>query len=62
MSKGTPSFGKHQKITHIRCKRCGRHAYHIRKKKCAACGFGKTSKIRNEKWRWKKVNRHERKK
>ncbi len=24
MSKGTPSFGKRNKKTHIRCRRCGR--------------------------------------
>ncbi|MDC0151715.1 50S ribosomal protein L37e, partial [bacterium] len=26
MSKGTPSMGKKQKSTHIRCRRCGRHS------------------------------------
>ncbi|MBS3056525.1 MAG: 50S ribosomal protein L37e [Candidatus Aenigmarchaeota archaeon] len=56
MSKGTPSFGKHNRITHIRCRRCGRHAYHIRTSKCSSCGFGKSTKIRNESWRWKKSN------
>ena len=28
MSKGTPSMGRRQKTTHIRCRRCGRNAYH----------------------------------
>ena len=60
MSKGTPSFGKHQKIIHIKCKRCGRHSYHIRKQKCSACGFPR-AKIRNEGWRWKTFNRSRRK-
>ena len=32
MSKGTPSMGKKNKKTHIRCRRCGRNSYHIRKK------------------------------
>jgi len=41
--KGTPSFGKRNKSLHIRCRRCGRNAYHIRKKVCAACGFGRTN-------------------
>lgn len=34
------SFGKFNKPIHTRCRRCGRRAYHIRKKKCAACGYG----------------------
>lgn len=32
MSKGTPSMGKKNKKTHIRCRRCGRNTYHIHKK------------------------------
>ena len=31
MAKGTPSMGKRNRIVHIRCRRCGRHTYHIRK-------------------------------
>ncbi|MBK30498.1 MAG: 50S ribosomal protein L37e [Euryarchaeota archaeon] len=50
MSKGTPSMGKRQKSTHIRCRRCGRHAYHKRKKFCASCGFGKTARMRKFSW------------
>lgn len=61
MSKGTPAFGKHQRITHIRCRRCGRHSYHINKKKCAACGFGKSPRMYKMSWKWKPVNRSERK-
>jgi large subunit ribosomal protein L37e len=45
MSKGTPSFGKHNKITHIRCRRCGKHSYHIKKGKCSNCGFGESKKM-----------------
>lgn len=55
MSKGTPSMGKRQKSTHIRCRRCGRHSYHKQKGQCAHCGYGVTSKIR--KFRWSKRNR-----
>lgn len=55
MGKGTPAFGKRQKKTHIRCRRCGRHAYHARKAVCASCGFGETAKIRS--YRWNKHNR-----
>ncbi|MBI5347061.1 MAG: 50S ribosomal protein L37e [Candidatus Aenigmarchaeota archaeon] len=61
MVKGTASKGKHQKITHIRCRRCGRHSYHIRKSKCSACGFGKSRKMKNENWKWKTVTRSRRK-
>jgi len=59
MGKGTPSFGRHQRITHIRCRRCGRHTYHIQKKHCSACGYPR-SKIRKEAWRWKSWNRKKR--
>lgn len=61
MGKGTPSFGKHQTITHIRCRRCGRHSYNIRKSFCSACGFGKTATLNREKWRRKTTNRSKRK-
>jgi large subunit ribosomal protein L37e len=55
MSKGTPSMGKRQKPTHIRCRRCGRHSYHKQKGQCAHCGYGNTSRLR--KFRWSKRNR-----
>jgi large subunit ribosomal protein L37e len=61
MTKGTPSMGKRKTITHIRCRRCGRHSYHVTKKRCAACGFP-SPKIRNYSWSWKPVNKIERKK
>ena len=38
----------------IRCRRCGKSAYHIRKKKCSSCGYGKTSKLRIFTWLKKK--------
>ncbi|MHA1409280.1 MAG: 50S ribosomal protein L37e [Candidatus Odinarchaeia archaeon] len=58
MTKGTPSFGKKSgKQTHIRCRRCGRRAYFARKKYCAACGFGRSSKIRKYNWANKKYNK-----
>ena len=49
MGKGTPSKSGGGK-THIMCKRCGQHSYHIRKKQCAACGFGKSSRVRQYNW------------
>ncbi|MBU5575218.1 MAG: 50S ribosomal protein L37e [Candidatus Aenigmatarchaeota archaeon] len=54
MTKGTPSFGKHNKITHIRCRRCGRNSYHIQKKKCAACGYP-NKRLRSFRWAWKEI-------
>jgi len=61
MTKGTPSMGKHNKISHIRCRRCGRHSYHIRKKKCGACGFGASKKLYDMAWKTKPINRIKRK-
>ncbi len=55
MSKGTPSMGKRQKSTHIRCRRCGKHSYHKQKKACASCGYGETARLR--KFGWAKKNR-----
>ncbi|NQV90909.1 50S ribosomal protein L37e [Candidatus Woesearchaeota archaeon] len=55
MVKGTASMGKKSgKKTHIPCKRCGGFSYHVRKKKCASCGFGDTSTKR--KYAWNKKN------
>jgi len=50
MVKGTPSMGKKHKVTHIRCRRCGRTAYNIKNKICAACGYGKKSKLKKFSW------------
>ena len=56
--KGTPSMGKRSKgKTHIRCRRCGRHAYNVAKGYCAACGFGRSKRIRKYSWSSRKVNR-----
>jgi large subunit ribosomal protein L37e len=45
--KGTTSFGQRSRgKTHISCRRCGRRSYHVRKKFCASCGYGKTPKMR----------------
>nr|AOZ55991.1 ribosomal protein L37E [uncultured korarchaeote] len=51
MVKGTPSMGKRSKgRTHIRCRRCGRHAYHVTRRVCAACGYGRLKRIRKYRW------------
>jgi len=60
MSKGTPSFGKHNKVSHIQCRRCGKHAYHIRKKRCSFCGFPKPT-IRSYAWQEKRALSRKRK-
>jgi large subunit ribosomal protein L37e len=41
---------KSGKKTHVRCRRCGERSYHVRKKKCASCGFGKSAKQRGYNW------------
>ena len=46
---GTPSK-RGGRRTHITCRRCGRHAYHLQKKTCASCGYGKTAKLRSYNW------------
>jgi large subunit ribosomal protein L37e len=50
MTKGTTSMGRRDKKTHIRCRRCGRHSYHVQKKRCAYCGYGATARIRDYTW------------
>ncbi|MBI4182010.1 MAG: 50S ribosomal protein L37e [Candidatus Aenigmarchaeota archaeon] len=60
MTKGTPSMGKRNQQTHMRCRRCGRHTYHFTKKVCAACGFGRTAKVRAYNWQWKTIQRDRR--
>ncbi|MCW1296585.1 MAG: 50S ribosomal protein L37e [Candidatus Parvarchaeota archaeon] len=48
---GTASKGKKsKKKIHIRCRRCGRHSYNIRKKYCSHCGYGRYTKLRSYKW------------
>ena len=49
MSKGTPSKSGGKK-THSMCRRCGKHSFHMQKRVCSSCGFGKTSKIRQFNW------------
>jgi large subunit ribosomal protein L37e len=55
MTKGTPSMGrKSGKKLHLRCRRCGKRAYHMNKKRCSFCGYGKSSRLRRYNWRKKK--------
>jgi len=39
MTKGTYSKGKRNHKSHSLCPRCGRKAFHKKKKSCAACGY-----------------------
>jgi len=50
MGKGTPSKEGGGK-THIVCRRCGRQAYNVRKKDCAACGYGRSRRLRHYNWK-----------
>ncbi len=57
MSDGTASMGKRgRKIVHVKCRRCGKVAFHKRKGYCAHCGFGRSKKIRKYNWLKKKKN------
>lgn len=54
MSKGTASMGKKSgKSNMILCRRCGKKTYHMRKKKCASCGFGTSGRTRSYAWQKK---------
>jgi large subunit ribosomal protein L37e len=51
MAKGiTASFGKQSKQLHMHCRRCGEKTYHMKKKVCSSCGYGKSAKIRKYSW------------
>jgi len=51
MGTGTASMGKKSgKRSHIKCRRCGEGAFHMRKKKCAKCGYGDTARVRKYVW------------
>ena len=62
VGKGTPSFGRKHKLNHIKCRRCGRHSYNVNKSSCAACGYGRTAKLRTYSWQWKTIERSGRRK
>lgn len=57
MTKGTPSFGRFHTPVHSRCRRCGRHAFHMQKNRCSSCGFGSSEKLRNYAWNHKRAQR-----
>ncbi|MEM0160620.1 MAG: 50S ribosomal protein L37e [Thermoplasmata archaeon] len=50
MGAGTPALGKHgSRKTHIRCRRCGYHAYNIHEKRCSHCGYP-APRLRSYNW------------
>ncbi|MEM1988945.1 MAG: 50S ribosomal protein L37e [Candidatus Woesearchaeota archaeon] len=54
--KGTPSMGRKNKgRTHTRCRRCGKISFHVTKRVCASCGFGKSKRVRSYAWIDKKI-------
>jgi len=50
MGDGTAAMGKRQKKTHIRCRRCGKVSFHVSKRYCASCGFGRSKRLRKYSW------------
>ncbi len=51
MTKGTPSKGKKSRgKSHIVCRRCGKHSFHVSHNVCSSCGFGRTKKLRKYSW------------
>ncbi len=55
MTKGTASHGKKSGKANltIRCRRCGKHSYRVRKKVCSSCGFGRSKRLRSYAWQKK---------
>eukprot|EP00937_MAST-01D_sp_MAST-1D-sp2_P007641 g7641.t1 len=46
LTKGVGRTGTRNDKTHTRCRRCGVFSYHIQKKVCASCGYGRQIKMR----------------
>ncbi len=55
-TKGTTSFGGKHNKTHVLCRRCGKHSYHVQKSRCAGCGYP-APKIRSYAWGYKAIRR-----
>jgi large subunit ribosomal protein L37e len=47
----------HGNKVHIQCRRCGRRAFHVVKKICAACGYGRTARLKSLAVNRKDINR-----
>ena len=45
-TKGVGRTGTRNDKTHTTCRRCGNVTYHIQKKQCASCGYGRLTKMR----------------
>ena len=46
---------KSGRVSHIYCRRCGSKSYHVSRKICSSCGYGKTATLR--KYAWQKVRK-----
>lgn len=58
MGTGTAAMGKRSgKKSHIHCRRCGEHTYHIRKKRCSSCGYGVSARLRKYTWQTKRAGK-----
>mmetsp|Transcript_3559 Transcript_3559/g.6064 ORF Transcript_3559/g.6064 Transcript_3559/m.6064 type:complete len:92 (+) Transcript_3559:22-297(+) len=57
MTKGTTSKGPAANKTHMLCRRCAKHAFHITKKVCASCGYGATASMRQYGQQYKAIRR-----
>tara|TARA_Y100000310_G_scaffold162833_1_gene162776 strand:+ start:7964 stop:8200 length:237 start_codon:yes stop_codon:yes gene_type:complete len=57
--KGTASKGlkRNKGRLHIRCRRCGKTAYHKIKSVCSSCGYGNSAKLRRYNWNKKTVTK-----
>jgi len=49
-TEGAMRKGKRNKHVHGKCRRCGKGAFHLSRGICAACGFGRSKKIRRYGW------------
>mmetsp|Transcript_134679 Transcript_134679/g.190397 ORF Transcript_134679/g.190397 Transcript_134679/m.190397 type:complete len:91 (+) Transcript_134679:45-317(+) len=56
MTKGTTSFGQRNYKIHTLCRRCGAHAFHMKKMVCGSCGYP-NSKMRRYQWGQKALRR-----
>ena len=59
MSKGAAAKGlkRNKGRLHIRCRRCGKAAYHKIKSVCSSCGYGNSAKLRRYNWNKKSVTK-----
>ncbi|MFQ6086165.1 MAG: 50S ribosomal protein L37e [Candidatus Bathyarchaeia archaeon] len=52
---GTKHKKTGRKLVHHKCRRCGRRSYNFVRGYCAACGFGRSSRMKDNRWKTKKI-------